>query len=327
MSEATLAAPSDPGREVLAPSKQQFHKSAFWRRFARWGATAGPRFFVRWSPPVIGAFFALVLPGARRVVLRNLRRIYGRRDEWREARDILGTFAQFACCLAESLGAGRPEAQSRKVRVRGSHHITKLLAEGRGFVIATAHIGPWDGAAQTLALEQGTSVMIVMAREDDEAAERLHDEVRDAAQVQVLRIGRHPLDALPALEHLGRGGVVAVQLDRVPPGRPSVETLLFQRPFAVPSGPFLLAGLARVPVLPVFSARTGYFDRRITIGEPIRPSRRPDARELSNLAQHGISQMEKHIAAHPTQWFHFITDAEEGACGDHENEGAKPASE
>jgi len=292
---------------------ENFYESAFWRRFAHWGATQGPSAFVRWAPPWIGLVFALLLPQARVMVLRNLRRIYGPRDAWVEARDVVGTFAHFASCLAESLGAGRPEALAKRLRVRGAERIDRLLAEKQGFVIATAHVGPWDGAAQALANIEGTRVMVVMAYEDDADAERLHDQVRGLASISVLRIGRHPLDALPALEHLSQGGVVAVQLDRVPSGRPSLEARLFDQPFAVPRGPFLLAGLAQVPLLPVFSARTGYFARRVDIGEPIFPSRRPSPSELTRLAQAAVSQMEKQIAAFPNQWFHFTTDEEESA--------------
>ncbi len=297
----------------VSVATENFHASAFWRRFAHWGATRGPSAFVRWAPPWIGLLFAVLLPQARGMVLRNLRRIHGPRDAWVEARDVIGTFAHFASCLAESLGAGRPEALARRLRVRGGERIDRLLAAKQGFVIATAHVGPWDGAAQALANIEGTRVMVVMAYEDDADAERLHDQVRGLASISVLRIGRHPLDALPALEHLSQGGVVAVQLDRVPRGRPGLEVRLFDQPFTVPSGPFLLAGLARVPFLPVFSGRTGYFERRVDIGEPIFPSRRPSPSELTRLAQAAVSQMEKQIAAFPNQWFHFTTDEEESA--------------
>lgn len=289
----------------------RFHGSAFWRRFAHWGAARGPELFVRAAPAPIGLLFGALLPDARRLVLRNLRRVYGERDALVEARDVARTFGQFAACLAESLGASRPEAAAARVVVRGASRIDELLASGRGFVIVTAHVGPWDGAAQVLAHRPGARVLVVMAHEDDAEAESLHDEVRGRARVQVLRIGRGPLDALPVLQHLDGGGVVALQLDRVPRGSQAVETKLFGEPFYVPAGPFVLAGVGRAPLLPVFSARTGYFQRRIEIGEPIFPSRRPSGAELVELGQRAVSQMEAHIAAYPTQWFHFSTDAQE----------------
>ena len=103
-----------------------------------------------------------------------------------------------------------------------------------------------------------------------------------------------------------------LQLDRVPTGSTSIETRLFDAPFFVPAGPFLLAGLARVPLVPVFSARTGFFSRRIEVGRAVSPPRRPTPAELERLAAAAVAQMEEHIRVYPTQWFHFGTEPHEG---------------
>ena len=294
------------------PVGKGFHSAAFWRRFAHLGAARGPRFFVRFAPPVIGLIFFVLLPAARRAITRNLRRIFGERDAWQESLDVARTFQNFAACLTESLGALRSESKRAHVHVRGAARIDELLERKTGFVITTAHVGPWDGAAQALAKADGARVMIVMAREDDAGAEALHDQVRGNIHVEVLRIGHHPLDALPALLHLQQGGIVALQLDRVPTGSTSIETRLFDAPFFVPAGPFLLAGLARVPLVPVFSARTGFFSRRIEVGRAVSPPRRPTPAELERLAAAAVAQMEEHIRVYPTQWFHFGTEPHEG---------------
>lgn len=285
-----------------------FHERAFLRRWARFGAERGPRFFIQAAAWLLGWFFFLCLPRARRAVLHNVRWIQGRRDAWREILDAGLTFTQFAACLTESLGASRPEARESRAMVRGEERIQRLIETKKGFVILTAHIGPWDGAAQLLAHEQGASVMLVMAREGEEESGQIQDEVRGAARVKVRRIGGHPLDALPVLQHLEQGGIVAAQFDRVPPGQMGVETRLFGRRFLVPAGPLLLAGLAGVPVLPIFAARTGYFRRKIDIGFPLYPSRRPGREELASLSLEVTKRMEAHLAAFPRQWFHFVAE-------------------
>lgn len=311
--ELAVEATSEPiAVEPGVPVGKGFHSAAFWRRFAHLGAARGPRFFVRFAPPLIGLVFFVLLPAARRAIVRNLRRIFGERDAWRESLDVARTFQNFAACLTESLGALRPESKRAHVHVRGARRIDELLERKTGFVITTAHVGPWDGAAQALANADGARVMIVMAREDDAGAEALHDQVRGNIHVEVLRIGHHPLDALPALLHLQQGGIVALQLDRVPTGSTSIETRLFGAPFFVPAGPFLLAGLARVPLVPVFSARTGFFSRRIEVGHAVVPPRRPRPEQLERLAAAAVAQMEEHIRVYPTQWFHFGTEPDEG---------------
>ncbi len=281
------------------------HESALLRRLALAGARHGPPWFVRYSPPLIGTAFALALPAERRRVREALRQVHGVRAPHLEHRDVLRTFRDYAACLAESLGAERAEAMRPHVEVTGGAHLTNALEAGRGAVLVTAHVGPWDAAARVLTANLGARVVLVMAAEPDARARALHDEVRRRAGVTVLSVGETPLDALPLLRHLRQGGVAAFQLDRPSPSARSLPTRLFGRPFAVPEGPFRIAGLAQVPVVPLFAARTGYFSYSIELGEPLECSTRPAEAELERTAQSAVDHMERFIAAHPTQWFHF----------------------
>lgn len=310
MNFAGFRAPQAAGDEPL-PEEGSFHKRAIFRRWATWGVHRGHPAFVRYSPPIIGLAFGALLPRARHAVLRNLRRIHGPRDAVVEARDVAATFAQFAACFAEGLGGNRPEAAQGTTRVRGADRLSDILNAGRGFVIVTAHAGPWDGAARVLAEGHDLDVMMVMAEETAKDAAGIQDAARSGARVRVLRIGRHPLDVLPVIQHLQAGGVVALQLDRAPPGRAAVVGNLFDAPFPVPVGPFVLAGVARVPVIPAFAARTGFYRRAIEVGHAVWPARRNSYEHLVQYANGVLSQMETHLARYPTQWFHFLTDEEE----------------
>jgi KDO2-lipid IV(A) lauroyltransferase len=280
-------------------------QSAFWRRLALAGARHGPSWFVRHGPPLIGAAFALALPHERRLVRDALRLVHGVRAPHLEGRDVLRTFRDYAACLAEGLGAEREEARQAEVEVLGGSELTRVLGAGRGARLVTAHVGPWDAAARVLSADLGARVVLVMSAEPDAEARALHDEVRRRAGVSVLSVGATPLDALPLLRHLRQGGVAAFQLDRPSPSARSLRVRLFGRPFAVPEGPFRIAGLAQVPVLPLFAARRGYFSYSIEFGEALAcPARASDA-ELEAVAQRAVERMERFIAAHPTQWFHF----------------------
>jgi KDO2-lipid IV(A) lauroyltransferase len=148
-------------------------------------------------------------------------------------------------------------------------------------------------------------VVLVMAAERDPAARALHDEVRQRGGVEVLAVGETPLDALPLLRHLRAGGVAAFQLDRSAPSARVLEVSLFGRPFAVPEGPFRIAALARVPVLPLFAARRGYFSYQIEIGAPLDCQPQASEADLVRVARGCAQRMQRFIMAHPTQWFDF----------------------
>lgn len=282
--------------------------SVGFRRWAYLGARFGPRAFVRWSPPLIGLVFAAGLPRARAQVLRNLRRVYGPRDQLTEVRDVAATFSSFAACLAESLAGERLEAKQARYRVRGAERFEALRASGQGLLLATAHVGPWDAAAQALRAFVDEPILLVMGGEADAAAADLQDVVRRNTGLEVCRVGRHPLDALPVLEWLASGRMVAVQMDR-PVETGAFRVPLFGRPFSLPRGPFVLARLAGVPILPVFAGRRGFFDYRVDVGHPIAPPHGRGGSELERAARAFGAQFEQHLKAHATQWFHF-TDAD-----------------
>jgi KDO2-lipid IV(A) lauroyltransferase len=275
------------------------------RRFAYWGARYGPKAFVKHSPTLIGAMFALLLPELRRRVRANLRRFQGIQTPWVETQDVLRTFVSYAHCLAESLGADRPEALATAPEIVGGERLLTVLAEGKGAVIVTAHTGAWDVAARFLASEGAGEVAIIMSKEPDAGARALQDSIRGRTGVRVLHVGDHPVDALPALRHLRQGGLLAVQLDRAPSSTPSVTVPLSGEPIDVPIGPFRLASLGGVPVIPVFTRRLGYFHYEIVVGEPIRLPSRASEDDVRRAAVAAVGEMERFIAASPTQWFHF----------------------
>lgn len=278
-------------------------ESAMLRRLAHWGALSGPRRFLQYSPAPIGALFGLALPAVRRRVVRNLRRIHGRRPAVVEQLEAMETIANYAACFAEAIGSQRQDLEPR-VLVHGEERLHAAVARG-GVVLVTAHVGPWDVAAQLLGRTLGADVVIVMEREANEAARELQDRHRSERGMKVLHVGRHPTDALPLIAHLKKGGIAALQLDRAPPSGRVVDVPLFGEPFRIPEGPFALAGLSGAQVLPVFARRLGFFHYELRISEPISVGRRPSAEELRGAARQAAGAMEAFVRDCPTQWFHF----------------------
>jgi phosphatidylinositol dimannoside acyltransferase len=286
------------------------------RRLAYLGARYFPGFWLRYTPPLFGLALGFAQGEKRRAVRRNLRAVLGPRSYIAEQVSVAHTFASFASCLAEGLALGRKEAEQAVCSVRDESRIRALLGNGRGVVLVTAHAGPWEAAAALLGKRLDVDVMIAMAPEVDPGARSLHDQVRGEAGVEVVHAGTDPLDSLPLLRHVRRGGVVALQLDRTLRGGRTLESQLFGLPFLVPEGPFRLAAVARVPVLPLFARRNGCFDYEVVVGTPIELSSRPSPEEVQAAAADAVGQMERFIRDNPTQWFHFESQAGSIAQGD-----------
>lgn len=279
-----------------------------WRRAAAWGAQRGPRWFVRGAPVAIGIFFSLVARRARQAASRNLVRIRGPVGFFRHQKDIAETFIEFSRALTAGLAPDRPTFKNRKVELHGVEHVRPFLDQGRGMLMVTAHVGPWDACALRLRTMMDVPVLMMMSSEASPGAQAFHDQVRASAQVSVLRVGGGPLDALPLLGHLEEGGVVVAQLDRVPSGSKGTVTTLFGQDFRVPEGLFRLAAALECPLIPVFSARLGPDVDQVVVSPPVWIPRRPSASTLTATASTVVVRLEEHLRRFPTQWFHFVDD-------------------
>jgi lauroyl/myristoyl acyltransferase len=277
---------------------------ALLRRAARWGSTRGPEWFVRTSPPVIGAIACALATERRRAVARNLRRARGTHGPVRDALDVVRTFATYASCLAETLGAASHDALPEAM-VHGELHVLDARARGAGLVIATAHTAGWEVVGQLVARDLGLRVMIAESPEQDPTARRIQDEARAAHGVLVTHVGEDPLAALPLLRHLRGGGAVALQMDRSPPGVRMREVTMFGERAGVPEGPLRLAALTGAPVVPIFCARVGYRRYAVHARESIAIGRDAGAAELDAAAQRLADAMQDFVREHVTQWFHF----------------------
>jgi phosphatidylinositol dimannoside acyltransferase len=276
-----------------------------WRRLASWGASRGPEWFVRYAPPVIGVAAWAIAGTERRTLTENLRRVRGRRSAVRDTVDAARTFARYASCLTEILGAGSGRGGLPRAVVWGELHVLDAMAEGRGVVFVTAHTAGWETVGPLLSRDHGRRVMIAMRAERDARARGIQDAAREAHGLVVAHVGDDPLAALPLISHLREGGIVALQIDRAPAGMRTRTVTMFGGPGRMPEGPLRLAAMTGAPVVPVFAARMGHRSYRVQAHAPIRLPRGAGAVELDVAAQRVAESLEAFVREHPTQWFHF----------------------
>jgi lauroyl/myristoyl acyltransferase len=253
----------------------------------------------------VGLVLCALAGEQRRFVTENLRRVRGDHGVARDAIDTARTFATYASCLAETLGASATRGRRPGAIVRGDLHVRDALKAKRGLVFATVHTAGWEAVGPLLGKSMGLRVMIAEHAERDAAAGRIQDDARRAHGVLVTHVGGDPFSALPLVRHLRDGGVVALQVDRVPPGVRSRPVRMFGECGQIPEGPLRLAALTGAPLLPVFASRVGHRRYAVDVCAPIRISRHASGAELDGAAQALADAMRVFLHAHPTQWLHF----------------------
>ncbi len=281
------------------------HDGVFWRRMAAMGARRFPRWWMRYSPPVFGLAAAIALPSARKSVRRNLERIRGPVPRHRDWLDTAATFTNYASALSEALAQGSDNGKDLRATYVRNHLFREVVQRGKGVVLLTLHTAGWEIATPLFVGDVDLDVLIVMQRERSGPAQELHDEARTTSRTSVLHLGDSELAALPIARHLAKKGAVAMQVDRAPPSGRTISVELLGRPYAIPEGPLRIAELSGAPMLPVFSARTGFNAYVLENYPAIELSRRATDAQRKAAAQAIADAMGDFLKRHPTQWFHF----------------------
>jgi KDO2-lipid IV(A) lauroyltransferase len=275
---------------------------ARWRAIARAGASRGPEWFVRVAPPVVGFIAWALAAGQRRAIAANLAVVRPSRGPLGDAADEVRTFMTHASCVTEVLRGARA---SPRATVHGRAHLEDARADRAGVIVVTAHMAGWEAAGRLLLEDSGLPVVIVEQAERDPAARAIQDEARRALGVKVAHAGRDPFAALPLMAHLRAGGVVALQIDRSPPGMRTRRVRLFGQPGQVPEGPLRLSAASGAPLVAVFSSRTGHRRYELVVHPPLRLPRHPSEAELDAAAQRVADALTEAVQARPTQWLNF----------------------
>lgn len=251
---------------------------------------------------VVAAFFRWLMPREYAVSRANIARIRPDADPVTTAQMTRSLFRHFAYYFVDLLSLNRQslEIQQRHVhRVHGLERLEAVLESGSGFVAATAHLGNWELAGRLLS-PFGKTVHVLTAPEQQAAIQRL---LREQNHPPSLRFVSNDgagvfVNLLMALR---RGEVVAVQIDRGTGHRSDLLIDFFDAPARFPSGPFILARAASVPVMPFFCLMRPDRLYDIHIGEAIAVARGGEAAAL----RHMIRVLEHYVAKAPDQWFNF----------------------
>ena len=309
--EAGHVGPHAPPRGRLARILGRFHVTGiFWYRFHAFGVRVLPE---RVRPAVIAlftAFFFLTLRRIRRAVASNLAVVLGPCGWWERQRRIWRTLHTFAWCLTERYER-LCTAPAFQVDLEGEEVWRRATAQGRGIVLATAHVGLWEMGSMLPATLEGRGVHVVREGERDREAQRFVEDLlrrRFGGDVPYTTHFAHA-DAhlgVELLAALREGEIVALQADRPRAGGRTVRATLFGAPVDLPAGPAALARAAGVDIVPAYTFRTGRRAYRVVLEPPVAvPATADRGADLRGATERLARSIEGAIARDPFQWFCF----------------------
>lgn len=186
------------------------------------------------------------------------------------------------------------------VKVEGEEQIRAALAQGKGVLALSAHLGSFTMIGARLAAA-GLPFSVVVKPPGDEELARLIDGYRT-------RIGIHTISAKPRreavrgiLKALRENRIVLVIADEFKSGDVMVDFLGVKAP--APRGPATLALRTGAVTLPMFAIRQADESLLLSVGAPIAPVERADLEESVVATTVVYTQkIEAAIRRYPEQW-------------------------
>lgn len=262
-----------------------------------------PRRFVYWLGLRVADLYCWRRVAERRAVMNNLARIFAARGITPATAALPGlarkTFQNFGKYLVDFFRfAQLTDAEVRRfVSLEHVDYLQAAVAQGRGVLLVTAHLGNWElGGAVLAAL--GYRLHAVVLSQRVERLNRLFTQQRESRGMHVLPLGHA---AFSIMRCLRRGEMVALLGDRNFTHQ-AERYSFFGGPAPLPRGPAWLAMHSGAPLVPAFLVRQEDDTFLLRCHPPIYP----DVMGSEDAIRcQWISVLEKEIAAAPCQWFIF----------------------
>ncbi len=188
------------------------------------------------------------------------------------------------------------------INIECVEHLEKALTLGKGVILFSAHLGPFNYLAQWLAIK-GYQLTIPVERLKDERTLDLILKLRNSKGVQFVPLGGStPIRTF--IKALRNNQIVLITADRAVEGE-SVEKLFFDEPALLPIGPVLLSqrtGAALVGGCGWHTTRTRIGGKFVPLTLELTEEERMNTDTVMCAL---IERLEMYIKAHPEQWIVF----------------------
>lgn len=241
-----------------------------------------------------------LIPAKRRRMAReNVARCLGVADG-EAARIAKASWVRFGPMFFEVMRFPKWKGRlSERVEIEGAAHLEKVLALGRGAVIATSHGGNWELMGAALS-EAGYPIVAVGMRQKEAGFDRFITETRRAMGMHVT----YKDDVREMFAMMKRGWVIGLLMDQDVSRRDGIVLPWFGRPTNVVQGPAVFGRFQNVPIVPGYITRLSDGRHKIILHPPVPVERTRDKRADIRRAMEAVGRaLESHIRAHPEEWF------------------------
>ncbi len=251
------------------------------------------------------AYFSFVSPDIS-ATMDYHRRVFGPQPWWKRRWLVFRHFLSFGRALIDRTAILAGNSKHFSFSFDGENHLRDAVAEGRGVLLLTAHIGNWEAAG---ALLSRLDVPVNVTGFDNESPEVRHLlNQASRARFRLLPLTNSPTDAIPLVAALRRGEIVAMLGDRAY-GSSSADVSFLGSAAPFPIGAYVMAAIAKAPLVHVFSLgepRGHYHFFGFPPQRPKMPTHQQRDAYLRDCAARFAADLETIVRRDPLQWYNFL---------------------
>ncbi len=265
-----------------------------------------PTKIIYWIAGASGSAYYFLAQKDRRVLTENLKTVFGPQasaDNVNFASRLV--FVNFARYLIEFFRSAKIDADYLKqhVTIEGKEHLDQALAEGKGVLLAGAHLGNWELGAMVVSM-LGYPINIIAWTHQDKRINNLFARRREDKGVKIIPLGLSMRQVFKALKNNELIAILA-DIDFLNPDS-GLPVKFFGKTSIMPKGPAMFGLKTKAAIVPTFCVRdkkcAGKF--KLIFGRPIFYQQTYDhQQDVFNLTQKVTDAIEHYIRFYPEQWF------------------------
>lgn len=283
---------------------QKERGSPFAIRIILWVARHLGRGYARLLLYPITLYFLLFAGTARRASRNYLTRMFGRPPSlWEVARHI----HTFAATILDRVFFLTGRFELFDFRLYGLEQVKDYAHNGQGCLLLGSHLGSFEVLRAVAVEHDKVQMRVLMYPSHNEYLTGLLNTLNPGMATTVIPLGR-PESLLKVKESLDEGMMVGMLADRVAESDKVVSCDFLGGTVEFPTGPMLLAGALKVPVIQVFGLYRGgnRYDLHLELlSEQVELPRKGREQALQHWTQQYADRLAAHTRETPYNWFNF----------------------
>ena len=186
----------------------------------------------------------------------------------------------------------------------GVENIEKIVADGKGGLLVSAHLGNWEVAGHLLKRVKA-KINVLMYDGEAEQVKEYMDQFESNRSFNIIYIREDLSHIYEMTAALNRNELICLHADRFRPGNRVLEHDFLGERAKFPVGPFMLGAKLKAPVCFVFAFKETNFQYHF-MAFPAKEYIGIGKDGMNNMLQDYIDLLEKNIKRFPAQWFNYF---------------------